>query len=130
MIILTATNVDELGKEWDCFIDLMSSNGPVVITEPFISKRLAITLTDVSLRLYNLYLFSFAFSGAPFLRLRLFQIICNVMQVEVAQPLSEICSKFPDLYIGKRLFTVDLLCRHGLHRFTLKGLIFLILVGA
>lgn len=66
VIILTATNVAELEAEWDCLVELMTSNGDLVITEPFLSKRLATTLPDV----------------------------------EAAQPLSEICSKFPDLCIG------------------------------
>lgn len=66
VIILTATNVAELETEWDCLVELMTSNGLLVITEPFLSKRLATTLPDV----------------------------------EAAQPLSEICIKFPDLYIG------------------------------
>ncbi|KAK6126164.1 hypothetical protein DH2020_040083 [Rehmannia glutinosa] len=67
VIIFTATNVAELEKEWDCLIELMRSNGLLAIAEPFFSKRLATTLSDV----------------------------------EVAQPLSEIYNKFPDLYIGK-----------------------------
>ncbi|KAL6519367.1 hypothetical protein OROGR_018687 [Orobanche gracilis] len=67
VIILTATSVAELEKEWDCLIELMRSySGPLAITEPFSSKRLVTTLSDV----------------------------------ETAQPLSEICNKFPDLYIG------------------------------
>ncbi|KAI3447554.1 hypothetical protein Pfo_004219 [Paulownia fortunei] len=66
VLILTATNVAELEKEWDCLIELMRSNELLVVTEPFVLKRLATTLSDV----------------------------------EAAQPLSEICSKFPDLYIG------------------------------
>ncbi|XP_042014483.1 FAD synthase-like [Salvia splendens] len=66
VIILTATNASELENEWDCLIDLMPTNGLLVISEPFISKRLATTLSDV----------------------------------DAAQPLSEMCCKFPDLYIG------------------------------
>ncbi|KAL0333393.1 UNVERIFIED_CONTAM: FAD synthase [Sesamum angustifolium] len=46
VIILTATNVAELEKEWDCFIELMKSNELLVMTEPFVSKRLATTLSD------------------------------------------------------------------------------------
>ncbi|KAK4432474.1 FAD synthase [Sesamum alatum] len=47
VIILTATNVAELEKEWDCLIELMKSDGLLVMTEPFVSKRLATTLSDV-----------------------------------------------------------------------------------
>ncbi|XP_010241789.1 PREDICTED: uncharacterized protein LOC104586309 isoform X2 [Nelumbo nucifera] len=66
VIILTATNITELNKQWDCLIDLTSSTGLLVLMEPFLSKQLATTLTDV----------------------------------ETAQPLSELCLEFPDLYIG------------------------------
>lgn len=48
MIILTATNASELENEWDCLVELMTSDGLLVITEPFVSKRLATTLYDVS----------------------------------------------------------------------------------
>ncbi|KAL8504437.1 hypothetical protein ACS0TY_015851 [Phlomoides rotata] len=47
VIILTATNVGELENEWDCLIELKTSNGVLTITEPFVSKRLATTLPDV-----------------------------------------------------------------------------------
>lgn len=47
VIILTATNAAELEKEWDCLIELMKSNELLVMTEPFVSKRLATTLSDV-----------------------------------------------------------------------------------
>ncbi|KAI3472283.1 hypothetical protein Pfo_029798 [Paulownia fortunei] len=66
VIILTATNVAELDQEWDCLIELMTSNALLVMTDSFVSKRLATTLSDV----------------------------------EAAQPLSEICTEFPDLFIG------------------------------
>ncbi|XP_057773275.1 uncharacterized protein LOC130992595 [Salvia miltiorrhiza] len=66
VIILTATNASELENEWDCLIELMPSDGLLVITEPFVSKKLATTLSDL----------------------------------DAAQPLSEICCKFPDLHIG------------------------------
>ncbi|KAL1541327.1 FAD synthase [Salvia divinorum] len=66
VIILTATNASELENEWDCLIELMPSNGLLAISEPFISRRLVTTLSDV----------------------------------DAAQHLSEMCCKFPDLYIG------------------------------
>ncbi|PIM99231.1 3'-phosphoadenosine 5'-phosphosulfate sulfotransferase (PAPS reductase)/FAD synthetase [Handroanthus impetiginosus] len=46
VIILTATNVAELEKEWDCLIELTRSNGLLEITEPFVSSRLTTTLSD------------------------------------------------------------------------------------
>ncbi|KAL8040377.1 hypothetical protein ABFX02_10G093800 [Erythranthe guttata] len=66
VIILTATNIDELDQEWNCLIELMKSNGLLAMTEPFVLKRLSTTLSDV----------------------------------EAAQPLSEMCFEFPDLFIG------------------------------
>ncbi|KAL2481361.1 phosphoadenosine phosphosulfate (PAPS) reductase family protein [Abeliophyllum distichum] len=47
VIILTATNVAELDQEWDCLIEFMSSDSHLVAAEPFVSKRLATTLSDV-----------------------------------------------------------------------------------
>ncbi|KAL3839698.1 hypothetical protein ACJIZ3_024289 [Penstemon smallii] len=47
VIILTATNVDEVNREWDCLIEMTSHNGLLVITGPFVSKRLLTTLSDV-----------------------------------------------------------------------------------
>ncbi|XP_051113886.1 uncharacterized protein LOC127239672 isoform X2 [Andrographis paniculata] len=70
VIILTATNVAELEKEWNCLIELSRSSASdeevLVITKPFVSKRLRTSLSDV----------------------------------EVGEPLSQVCRKFPDLYIG------------------------------
>jgi molybdopterin-biosynthesis enzyme MoeA-like protein len=61
--VITATNVSELEQQWDCLIDL---NDLLISLEPFISKRLTTSLSDV----------------------------------EVAQPLSKVSLKFPDIYIG------------------------------
>lgn len=47
VIILTATNVIELDKEWDCLIELTNSSGLLVLSEPFVSKRLTTALSDV-----------------------------------------------------------------------------------
>ncbi|KAL2509299.1 phosphoadenosine phosphosulfate (PAPS) reductase family protein [Forsythia ovata] len=47
VVILSATNVGELDPEWHCLIELMRSNGSLVITEPFVSKRLETTLSYV-----------------------------------------------------------------------------------
>ncbi|XP_038701621.1 uncharacterized protein LOC119998373 isoform X1 [Tripterygium wilfordii] len=65
VIILTATNVPELEKEWDCLIELTRSSGLFAVMEPYASKSLSTFLSDV----------------------------------ETAQPLSELCLKFPDLKI-------------------------------
>ncbi|KAK4419252.1 FAD synthase [Sesamum alatum] len=46
VIILTATNVGELEQEWDCLIELMRSNELTVMTEAFVSKRVATSLSD------------------------------------------------------------------------------------
>ncbi|KAL0375027.1 UNVERIFIED_CONTAM: FAD synthase [Sesamum radiatum] len=46
VIILTATNVGELEQEWDCLIELMRSNELSVMTEAFVSKRVATSLSD------------------------------------------------------------------------------------
>ncbi|CAI9783160.1 unnamed protein product [Fraxinus pennsylvanica] len=47
VIILTATNVAEMDREWDCLIEFMRSDSLLVVAEPFVSKRLATTLSDV-----------------------------------------------------------------------------------
>nr|DAD48830.1 TPA_asm: hypothetical protein HUJ06_018768 [Nelumbo nucifera] len=47
VIILTATNITELDKQWDCLIELTSSSGPLILMKPFVSKQLSTTLTDV-----------------------------------------------------------------------------------
>lgn len=53
MIILSATSVIELDKEWDCLIELTSSSGPLVLMAPFVSKCLSTTLSDVCFNLVN-----------------------------------------------------------------------------
>ncbi|KAL2487357.1 phosphoadenosine phosphosulfate (PAPS) reductase family protein [Abeliophyllum distichum] len=47
VVILSATNVGELDQEWHCLIELLRSSGSLVITEPFVSKRRATTLSNV-----------------------------------------------------------------------------------
>ncbi|KAF8395267.1 hypothetical protein HHK36_019209 [Tetracentron sinense] len=47
VIILSATNVSELDKQWDCLIELTSSSGPLLLMKPFVSKFLTTTLSDV-----------------------------------------------------------------------------------
>ncbi|CAL5387821.1 unnamed protein product [Camellia sinensis] len=47
VIILTATNVTELDGQWDCLIELTNSSGLLALAEPFVSKRLRTTQSDV-----------------------------------------------------------------------------------
>ncbi|GAA0142207.1 transferase [Lithospermum erythrorhizon] len=49
VIILTATNVAELDQQWDCLTQLSKSSGLLVMSEPFMSKRLATTLSDIEI---------------------------------------------------------------------------------
>ncbi|XP_059428340.1 uncharacterized protein LOC132162104 isoform X2 [Corylus avellana] len=47
VIILTATNVMELDKEWECLIELTGSSGLLVLMEPYILKCLTTQLSDL-----------------------------------------------------------------------------------
>ncbi|XP_074304698.1 uncharacterized protein LOC141639485 [Silene latifolia] len=47
VVILMATNLPELDKEWDCLIELASSNGLLLLPKPFSSKYLTTLLSDV-----------------------------------------------------------------------------------
>lgn len=47
VIILMATNLMELDKEWNCLIELAASSGLLMLTKPFASKYLTTTLSDV-----------------------------------------------------------------------------------
>ncbi|XP_042475929.1 FAD synthase isoform X2 [Macadamia integrifolia] len=47
VIILSATNIIELDKQWDCLIELTSSSGPLLSMAPFVSKSLTTSLSDV-----------------------------------------------------------------------------------
>lgn len=47
VIILTATNVNELDQQWDCLIELTRSSGLLLSTEPFLSKHVTTSLSDV-----------------------------------------------------------------------------------
>ncbi|KAF9594251.1 hypothetical protein IFM89_028908 [Coptis chinensis] len=47
VIILSATNVAELDKEWHCLLELTSSRTPVSLLAPFLSKHLSTPLADV-----------------------------------------------------------------------------------
>ncbi|KAL8193054.1 hypothetical protein R6Q57_026951 [Mikania cordata] len=46
VIVLTATNVDELNQQWDALIDLRSAN-LLASTGPFLSKHLSTSLSDL-----------------------------------------------------------------------------------
>ncbi|CAK9173737.1 unnamed protein product [Ilex paraguariensis] len=47
VVILTATNVNELDQQWDCLIELSGSSGLLISMKPFVSKRLETNLSDV-----------------------------------------------------------------------------------
>ncbi|XP_059646819.1 uncharacterized protein LOC132293380 isoform X2 [Cornus florida] len=48
VIVLTATNVTELDRQWDCLIELSRcSSGVLVQAESFVSKHLTTTLSDL-----------------------------------------------------------------------------------
>ncbi|GAB2221646.1 hypothetical protein Droror1_Dr00012831 [Drosera rotundifolia] len=47
MIILKATNLSELDKEWNSLLELSASDGVLTLAEPFVSKSLTKTLSDV-----------------------------------------------------------------------------------
>eukprot|EP00262_Sarcandra_glabra_P003019 TRINITY_DN1345_c0_g1_i3.p1 TRINITY_DN1345_c0_g1~~TRINITY_DN1345_c0_g1_i3.p1 ORF type:complete len:137 (-),score=12.84 TRINITY_DN1345_c0_g1_i3:341-751(-) len=49
VIILNATNVTELNKEWDCLLELNNASGPLLQMAPFVSKHLSTTLFDVEI---------------------------------------------------------------------------------
>ncbi|KAI4349103.1 hypothetical protein L6164_009740 [Bauhinia variegata] len=66
VIILSATNLSELEKQWDCLIELTKSVDLLALLEPYVSKR----------------------------------VTTNLLDVEIAQPLSKLCLEFPDLCIG------------------------------
>ncbi|GAB2235791.1 hypothetical protein Droror1_Dr00026232 [Drosera rotundifolia] len=47
VLILTATNLSELDKEWNSLLELSASGGVLTLAEPFVSKSLTTTLSDV-----------------------------------------------------------------------------------
>ncbi|XP_058207936.1 uncharacterized protein LOC131320990 isoform X1 [Rhododendron vialii] len=47
VIILSATNIIELDREWDCLIELTRSSGFLALVGAFVSKHLRTTLSDV-----------------------------------------------------------------------------------
>ncbi|XP_068640538.1 uncharacterized protein [Aristolochia californica] len=49
VVILSATNLAELEKEWNCLLELASSSGPLVLMAPFITKHLSTTLSEVKI---------------------------------------------------------------------------------
>ncbi|KAF7818655.1 FAD synthase [Senna tora] len=49
VIILSATNVSELQKEWDCLIELTKSTELLALLEPYVSKNVTTNLSDVEI---------------------------------------------------------------------------------
>ncbi|XP_021666527.2 uncharacterized protein LOC110654742 isoform X2 [Hevea brasiliensis] len=49
VIILAATNITELDKEWECLTELAESYGLLATMEPLVSKRLKTNLSDVEI---------------------------------------------------------------------------------
>lgn len=47
VVILSATNVTELEKEWDCLVDVKSLKSPITLLAPFVSRHLSTALVDV-----------------------------------------------------------------------------------
>ncbi|KAK4767571.1 hypothetical protein SAY86_015321 [Trapa natans] len=47
VIILTATNADELSQQWLCLIELSESTGLLELKEPFVVKEVTATTSDV-----------------------------------------------------------------------------------
>ncbi|XP_057548347.1 uncharacterized protein LOC130826779 isoform X2 [Amaranthus tricolor] len=47
VIIFMATNLMELNNEWNCLIELSTSNRILMLTKPFVSKYLSTNLTEV-----------------------------------------------------------------------------------
>ncbi|XP_057438284.1 uncharacterized protein LOC130730322 isoform X2 [Lotus japonicus] len=66
VIVLSATNVLELEKQWDCLMELTKSSNLLKLLDPYVSKN----------------------------------VTTNLLDTEVAEPLSKLCLEFPDLYIG------------------------------
>ncbi|THG13103.1 hypothetical protein TEA_011683 [Camellia sinensis var. sinensis] len=103
VIILTATNVTELDGQWDCLIELTSSSGLLALAEPFVSKRLRTTQSDVELineeTGKHCIRMGMEWSILHMLKV-LVKLLLGLVCVETAQPLSKLCLEFPDLYIG------------------------------
>ncbi|KAL9264004.1 FAD synthase-like protein [Drosera capensis] len=47
VLILTATNLSELDKEWNSLLEISASGGVLTLAKPFVSKSLTTTLSDV-----------------------------------------------------------------------------------
>lgn len=47
VIILGAANLSELDKEWQCLMELARSSNLLLMTEPYVSRRLSTTLSDI-----------------------------------------------------------------------------------
>ncbi|KAG5055579.1 hypothetical protein JHK85_008089 [Glycine max] len=49
VIILSATNVPEMEKQWDCWIELAKSSDLLALLEPYVSKHVTTNLSDVEI---------------------------------------------------------------------------------
>lgn len=49
VIILSATDISEMEKQWDCLIELTKSSDLLTLLEPFISKHVTTNLSDVEI---------------------------------------------------------------------------------
>ncbi|XP_019059686.1 PREDICTED: FAD synthase isoform X2 [Tarenaya hassleriana] len=47
VIVLTATNTSELDQEWECLTELTKLGSVLAVTQPYTSRRLTTSLTDV-----------------------------------------------------------------------------------
>ena len=54
VIILSATNVLELEKQWDCLIELTKSSDLLKLLEPYVSKQVTTNLSDVCVKFHFL----------------------------------------------------------------------------
>lgn len=57
MIVLAATNTEELEKEWECLTELTKLGGSSSLMELYASRRLMTSLTDVCFT-FHFHLFS------------------------------------------------------------------------
>lgn len=56
MIVLAATNPEELEKEWECLTELIKLGGSTSLMELYASRRLMTSLTDVCFTFHSTFL--------------------------------------------------------------------------
>jgi hypothetical protein len=54
VIILSATDISEMEKQWDCLIELTKSSDLLTLLEPYISKHVTTNLSDVCVNFHIL----------------------------------------------------------------------------